>query len=590
MKLRTLLYLCLIVSLSACKNNTAKEDKADAMYYGGTILTMEEENPEVEVVLLKKGSILYAGSRQDAAPYLDEKTAQIDLKGKTLMPGFIDVHGHFTSRAGMMDVVDLSPSPYGSVNSIPDLQQTLKQQLEKQPLAAGQPLIGNGYDDAIMVEHRHPTKAELDAVSTTIPIIIIHASGHASVGNSALLQLLGLNDQSKDPVGGHLGRDPKTGKLTGKLEENASFMALLAVTQKADPQGHPNIQEGEDTFVIGTDSLQDAALKNLLKAQEEWLSYGQTTICDGRTMGESIGLLKEAAAKRLFKADIVYFPDYESVKADLSAYIPDYMKYHNRLKLAGFKFSNDGSPQGKTAWLTQPYLVPPEGQKASYKGFPIFTDSVLYADLKTLFQHRITAQLHVNGDAAIDQALRVIERLKNEQLYKPELRVTLIHVQNSRPDHIQKIKDLGLIPSYFSTHTYLWGDWHYSSVFGPERAAFISPAQSALKAGIPFTIHHDAPVTPPDLITAVYAAVNRKTRSGRILGPDERISPLEALKAITIRAAYQLQEEDRKGSLKVGKLADMVILSQNPLTIQPENLRDITVLETIKEGLSVYKK
>jgi predicted amidohydrolase YtcJ len=331
-------------------------------------------------------------------------------------------------------------------------------------------------------------------------------------------------------------------------------------------------------------------MENLMKAQDEWLSYGQTTICDGRTMGESVALLEKAASQHLFKADVVYFPDYEYFKKDFSRFKPKYMKYENRLKLAGFKFSDDGSPQGKTAWLTQPYLVPPEGQSKDYKGFPIFADETLYNDLKTLFQNYITAQLHVNGDAAIDQAIRVIKRLKDENIYKPELRATLIHVQNSRPDHIQKIKELGVIPSYFSTHAYLWGDWHYSSVFGPERASFISPANSALKAGITFTIHHDSPVTPPDLITAVYAAVNRKTRSGMILGPNERITPLEALKAITINGAYQLQEENRKGSIKAGKLADFVILDQNPLTIDPENLRNLKVLETIKEGKTLYKR
>ncbi|MBW3517957.1 amidohydrolase [Flavobacterium sp. NKUCC04_CG] len=590
MKQPLILFLSLTLLLGACKKNNTNEAIADAIYFGGPILTMEDETPEVEAILIKKGKILFAGTKAEADRFIDDKTERIDLAGKTLMPGFIDVHGHLTSRAGMMQAVDLSPTPYGTVNSIIDLQNTLRKQLEKTPLKNDQPLIGNGYDDAIMVEHRHPTKEELDAVSTTVPIIVIHASGHASVGNSALLALVGLNDQSKDPVGGHLGRYPKTGKLNGKLEENASFIALLTLMKKMNPTGDASVNDSEDSYQLGADTLQSQSLQNLVKAQEEWLSYGQTTICDGRTMGESLGLLKEAASKRLFKADIVYFPDYENVKKDFEQLKPDYMKYHNRLKLAGFKFSNDGSPQGKTAWLTQPYLVPPEGQGSDYKGFPIFTDDVLYADLKTLFQNNITAQLHVNGDAAIDQALRVIQKLKDEGIYKPELRVTLIHVQNSRPDHIQKIKSLGLIPSYFSTHTYLWGDWHYSSVFGPERAAFISPAQSALKAGIPFTIHHDAPVTPPDLITAVYAAVNRKTRSGRILGPNERISTLEALKAITIKGAYQLQEEDRKGSLKVGKLADMVILSQNPLTIQPEKIRDLVVMETIKEGLSVYKR
>jgi predicted amidohydrolase YtcJ len=177
---------------------------------------------------------------------------------------------------------------------------------------------------------------------------------------------------------------------------------------------------------------------------------------------------------------VVYFPDFEANKAEWKSFKPNYMKYEKHLKFGGFKFSDDGSPQGKTAWLTEPYLFH-QGQSADYKGFPIFSDETLYNDLKTVFSNHITAQLHVNGDAAIDQALRVIGKLKTEGIYKPELRATLIHVQNSRPDHIAKIKEIGVIPSYFSSHVYLWGDWHYQSVFGPKRAAFISPAQSAKK-------------------------------------------------------------------------------------------------------------
>ncbi|MDR4892420.1 MULTISPECIES: amidohydrolase [unclassified Chryseobacterium] len=570
---RILYTLLLPAVISSCQNKIPQE-KAEILYFGGPIITMEDTPAQVEAVAVKDGKILFAGTKSDAEHFSEPATKIINLNGKTLLPGFIDVHGHLTSRAGIMDAVDLSPEPYGTVNSIKDLQTTIKNYIKDKKITDNIPVIGNGYDDAIIIEHRHPTKTELDVISKTNPIIVIHASGHASVANSAMLKLLGITESSKDPEGGHIGRDKKTGKLNGKLEENASFTALLTLTEK--------MNKGKDT--------QAHAMENLMKAQDEWLSYGQTTICDGRTMGESVALLEKAAHQHLLKADVVYFPDYEYFKKDFTSFKPKYMKYENRLKLAGFKFSDDGSPQGKTAWLTQPYLIPPEGQSKDYKGFPIFTDETLYNDLKILFQNHITAQLHVNGDAAIDQAIRVIKRLKDENIYKPELRATLIHVQNSRPDHIQKIKELGVIPSYFSTHAYLWGDWHYSSVFGPERASFISPAHSALKAGITFTIHHDAPVTPPDLITAVYAAVNRKTRSGMILGPNERISPIEALKAITINGAYQLQEENIKGSIKAGKIADFVILDQNPLTIAPENLRSIKVLETIKDGISVYKR
>lgn len=574
MKISFYFHLLLTIILFSCQSKPSV-DKGDAIYYGGPILTMEDAEPIVEAVVVKAGKIVFTGKKVDANKFVDDKTKNIDLKGKTLLPGFIDAHGHLTSRAGMMQAVDLSPTPYGTVNSVPDLQETIRRYIKNDKIPPTQPIMGNGYDDAIMIEHRHPTRDELDAISKTNPIIVIHASGHSSVANSAMLKLVGINENTKEPEGGHFGRDPKTKALNGKLEENASFGALITLMKK---------------MPVSKSDGESQAIKDLMKAQEEWLSYGQTTICDGRTMGTSVSLLKEVAAKKLFKADVVYFPDYEQFKSQLDKFKPEYMKYNNRLKLGGFKFSDDGSPQAKTAWLTKPYFVPPAGKGPDYKGFPIFTDEVLYNDLKTIFQNNITAQLHVNGDAAIDQAIRVIKKLKDEGIYKPELRATLIHVQNSRPDHIQKIKDLGVIPSYFSTHAYLWGDWHYSSVFGPDRAVYISPASSALKAGILFTMHHDSPVTPPDLLTAVYAAVNRKTRSGMILGPDERIKPLDALKAITINAAFQYHEEATKGSLKAGKLADMVILDQDPTTIDPEKIRDIKVLETIKEGNIVYQR
>lgn len=573
MKLNILFYLLLVVLSQSCKNSVATE--ADSIYFDGTIITMEDSQPSVEALVIANGAILYAGAKEEAENYIGKNTALHDLGGRTLMPGFIDIHGHLISSAGMRGTVDLSPAPYGVVNNIAELQQQLKKAIDSKDPSLNTIIMGNGYDDAIMEEHRHPIREELDQVNNTTPIIIIHTSGHLSVVNSAMLNLLGITEDTRNPSGGVYGRNENTNKLNGILEENASFAALMKVVQL--------MNNGVDK-----DTQAQEAMKNLILSQEEWLSYGQTTICDGRTMGDGISLLKSAAQQNLLKADVVYFPDFEQHKESWEHLLPEYMRYNNRLKLGGFKFSNDGSPQGKTAWLTQPYLVPPAGQTKDYKGFPIFEDEVLYEDLKTLFNKGVTAQLHVNGDAAIDQAIRVIERLKEEGVYKTELRATLIHVQNSRPDHIEKIKNLGIIPSYFSTHAYLWGDWHYNSVFGPQRASFISPANSALKSGIPFTIHHDAPVTPPDLMTAVYAAVNRKTRSGRILGENERISPLDALKAITINAAYQYQEEDRKGSLKVGKLADLVILNENPLTVEPEQLRDILVIETIKEGKTVY--
>lgn len=165
----------------------------------------------------------------------------------------------------------------------------------------------------------------------------------------------------------------------------------------------------------------------------------------------------------------------------------------------------------------------------------------------------------------------------------------MIHAQLLRRDQLSALRSLGMIPSFFVAHTYYWGDVHIRN-FGLARASAISPAASALREGLPFTFHQDTPVLPPDMLTAVGCAVTRTTRTGRVLGEEERLLPLDALRAVTVNAAYQYFEEDRKGSIREGKLADFVLLDENPLTVEPGRIRDIRVLRTIKEGVTVYER
>jgi predicted amidohydrolase YtcJ len=166
----------------------------------------------------------------------------------------------------------------------------------------------------------------------------------------------------------------------------------------------------------------------------------------------------------------------------------------------------------------------------------------------------------------------------------------MIHAQTVREDQQDAMRDEGIVPSYFAAHTFYWGDWHRDSVFGVERASRISPLKTTADRGMPYTIHNDTPVVPADMMRLWWAAVNRITRSGQVLGEAQRVSAAEALKAITINGAYQYFEEDRKGSIEVGKLADFVILESNPLKAEPMAIKDIAVLETIKEGVSVYRR
>jgi predicted amidohydrolase YtcJ len=244
----------------------------------------------------------------------------------------------------------------------------------------------------------------------------------------------------------------------------------------------------------------------------------------------------------------------------------------------------DGSPQGKTAYLTKPYHVPPPGQAADYRGYPTYGDEHVDAMFAAYLQARIPILAHANGDAAADQLIGAVSRANPP----PDHRTVMIHAQTAREDQLDQMQALGIIPSFFSAHVFFWGDWHRDSVLGPERGSRISPTRSAWDRQMPFTLHNDAPVVPPDVIRLLWATTNRKTRSDQVLGPDQRLTTFEALSAVTRMAAFQNFEEDEKGTLETGKLADLVVLSSNPLDLDPADLLSLEVRETWSRGRKVF--
>lgn len=568
--------ILLSILTAACQNPNKyarSAESADAIYYGGDIITMEDSaTPYADALAIKDGKIVFVGSKSDADHWKGDSTITNDLQGKTLLPGFIDAHGHVGSYGLTALAVNLLPEPYGSVMSIHDLQGALREYIRRNDIPAGALIIGNGYDDSAIKEHRHPSASELDAVSTTNPIYILHTSGHMGIANTLFMQKIGVDYHTPDPVGGAMERDNTIHKLTGKMIENANIKALLYL-QKLRPA--PPAAKRFDA---------------LLASEKVWFENGQTTICEGRATPATIHLIKDASAKGLLRGDFVVLPDYDTNVDSLNVWSKYYGKYVGHFKVGGIKLTFDGSPQGKSAWLTQPYISPPAGEKPNFKGTPIYTSQAGYEAMKNAFSHGMQVHGHCNGDAAIDEYLNLLDTLGKQGFITSGMRNVIVHAQVCRPDQVPRLKELNIIPTWFPTHCYLWGDWHYENVLGPERAGHISPLRQGLENGILFTIHTDAPVTPPDLMTAVYAAVNRRTRSGMILGEDQCISPYEALKAITINAAYQWSEESEKGSLKKGKRADLVILDKNPLKVDPLTIRDIHVVETIKDGQTVYKK
>lgn len=561
----TMLFSLSIAMLALLFEATAAAATADAVYHNGTIITINDEAPAAEAVAVKDGKILAVGSKQAVLGTLGAGTQQIDLNGKTLLPGFVDSHGHAYMIGVQAIAANLLPPPDGDGGDIAALQSLLihwKETNQSTVRKIGW-IIGFGYDDSQLAEQRHPTRTDLDKVSTEHPVIIIHQSGHLGVANSRALELAGVTSETENPEGGVFRREKGSQQPSGVLEEYAFFFVLSKLAANFDAEFNETLVEQGTRLAA---------------------SFGYTTVQEGRATGDALAAMQRVAANGSLKVDLVAYPDILAVDT-----IQPTRAYDGRFRVGGAKLTIDGSPQGKTAWLSHPYFVPPEGQAKDYRGYAAIDDKTINAAIEKAYANDWQILVHSNGDAATD---RFVAAVGAAQQRHPDVdnRPVLIHGQVLREDQVDQLKELGIFPSLFPMHTFYWGDWHRQSVLGPERAENISPTGWVLARGMRFGSHHDAPVALPDSMRVLSATVTRTTRSGYVLGDKHRVPVATALKAMTLWPAWQHFEEDSKGSIEVGKLADFVILSGNPLTVPEDQLAAITVLETIKEGTTVYRR
>ncbi|MGA0734250.1 MAG: amidohydrolase [Steroidobacteraceae bacterium] len=526
----------------------------------GRIVTMDPALPMAEAVLVDGERIVAVGDAQ--LRRIHEANARvIDLGDRVMLPGFIDAHGHLTATAAYINFVNLAPPPVGPVDDIGHLQQALREHIERERIPAGQWIVGVGYDDSLLKEKRHPTGDDLDAISTQHPIVIVHVSGHLSVGNSALMSLLGISSATVDPPGGVYRRRVDSLEPNGVFEEMAHYAVLTRLPR-------PTAAE---------------AMGGLRKTLQYMASMGLTTVQDGGANPENVQLLRAAAERQMLDLDVVAYRYWSPIGNALpTEFLSN--EYQNRFRLDGVKVILDGSPQGKTAFLSQPYFVPPAGRDASYRGYPSLPEPAVKKAVAAALQAGVPLLAHANGDAAAELLINAVEAADVTE--RP--RIVMIHSQTVRDDQLDRMAKLGMTPSFFVSHTFFWGDWHRDETLGLERAARISPTRSATQRGIRYTLHNDPPVVPPDMIRTLWSATTRRTRSGQILGAEQRASIEEALAGITIDAARQYGEEARKGSITPGKQADFVILDQDPLRMDPEDLLKLKVLETISRGKTVY--
>jgi predicted amidohydrolase YtcJ len=545
--------------------------EADKIYFGGDIVTMDRKKLFAEAVAIDEGRIIAVGRMSEVEALAGDTTERIDLQGKTMVPGFIDPHSHFLwAGTSKLYEVDLNPPPMGSVTGMDDLVARLSAWGDANPDA--KVIVGSSYDDTLLSEKRHPTRQDLDRVSTDRPVIITHISGHVRVANSKALELAGVTADTPAPDGGRIEKG-EDGQPTGVLEGGAS--ALVAAL--GDPL---------------TEAQQLAAIR---AASEMWAASGFTTATDNIRDPAVVDLYRKALDSGDLSVRLEYWPRTTTIgdarKFPVVTSGTDLTGGRNMITQGPMKLGIDGSPQGYTAHFSQPYTTQRAQDDGHYRGYSYWDDrDAFFKYVETLHRDGWQMTTHANGDAGIQDAIDAYAAAQRAYPRK-DARHTLQHAQFTRPDQLDQMQALGIMPSFFIGHTFYWGDRHRDIFFGESRTDHISPLKGAVDRGLIFTTHTDSSVTPIDGIQMLWSSVNRVSTGGEVIGTDERIDPLQALEAITINAAWQYFQEDLKGSIAPGKLADFVILSANPLTIghlDPMKIKDIDVLETIVAGNTVF--
>lgn len=555
-------------ALTFALSSTALAQSAEppTIYHGGSILTMEGNAPTyVDAIVVENGKIVFAGSAAKAMRKKRSNTRIQDLDGKTLLPGFIDSHSHFIDSLILTERVNVSAPPVGVSSSPTEIIATLQKEAAQKGLKPGELLLGWGYDENLMPEGQMLSRDILDEAFPDNPVGIFHVSMHGAVINSKAMELYGYQDGMKTPEGGIILRKPGTQDLQGLVMES----------------GYHLMYSNLPTLSV------DREIEAARAGQMLYAASGITTAQEGASTLPTIQRLQRLAAQNALFIDVIAYPVIMDGDGILEDNPPTtFGHYNNGLKLGGCKVVVDGSPQAKTAWFTTPYLTGgPDGQKG-WTGEPSMPIEVVRKMVQTCYDNNLQTLIHGNGDAAIDFLIATHKDAAAKDITK-DRRTVCIHCQFVRPDQLSEMAELNIIPSLFIGHNFFFADTHILNR-GVEQAAFISPMKAAIEAGLRPTNHTDAFVVPVDQMMVLWSAVNRELRSGGINGKEQRVTPYQALQAITINAAHQYREEASKGSITVGKRADFVVLSADPTKIAPQDIKDIKVLETIKDGRQIY--
>ena len=544
----------------------AADGPADTIYVGGTILTINDAQPAAEALAVKDGKILAVGDRATLESSLTgANTRIVDLAGKVLLPSFIDPHSHYYNALLVANQAKVYAPPSGPGKDVPAIIADIQRFATDRAIPKGELIVAYGYDDTVMPDGRLLNRDDLDAAFPDNPVRVDHVSMQGAVMNSLALQKYGYSAATVTPPGGVIVRREGSDEPFGLIMESA-YLPVVAMTEPMTPE-----QE----------------IANTKAAQMLYAEAGITTAHEGATHLAYQQTIQRAADAGANLIDVITFPFITDLDPILAAFpVETWGKYNNRVKIGGAKITIDGSPQGRTAYFTTPYLTGGPAGETNWLGELTFPQDMVNGMVQKVYDLGVPLNLHANGDAAIDAFFIAHEAAAAGDLDK-DRRVTMIHAQFTRADQIPKYLAYKIRPSYYTLHTYYFAEAHIKNR-GIAQASYISPMRDSIDAGLHPSNHTDFVVAPLDQMFVLWSAVNRISRGGAAIGPGERVTPLEGLKAMTIWAAEQYGEQDAKGSLEPGKLADLVILDGNPLTVDPQATKDIKITETIKEGTTIY--
>lgn len=534
---------------------------AELVVLNANIITVDDENPRAEALAVSDGKFVAIGTSEEIGALVGKDTTVIDAEGKTIAPGFIDAHIHPMPSYPffpMMHIVDLGPD---NASSIDEAVALLGEKAKTTP--KGALIMGAMYQDTKL--GRHPTRRDLDKASTEHPILILHSSGHMGVANSMALEIARITAETPDPPGGAFDRD-ENGQPNGICREVAGQMVMAKM-----PPRPPTTEE---------------ALGEIWHFTRNCVSKGITSVADAKANPALIGLYQNAIEANRVNGVRIYMMIEDEYLEDLKKLKLRTGFGDDRLKIGAIKIFHGNSLSGRTCWLSEPYdMVNPETGENDYFGIPPKRsqeelDELVFSAHKAGFQ----CAIHANGDREIDMVLEAYEKALSK-LPNKDHRHRIEHCSVTTPAILEKVKELGVV---LVLHSYIYEHGDKMQVYGEERWGMMHPNRSAIELGIPVAGSSDSPVSAADPLLRIQSMVTRKTAEGKVYGPEQKVTVEQAIRIWTLGGAYASFEDDIKGSIETGKLADFIILSDDPTKVSPDTIKDVRVEKTIIGGKVVF--